>query len=157
LHSPIAEFTGQTIAKRIGLSPILRAGIGMTDGEWYEYERCRRSVFGVVRERGVPRAPGGMSWRRFGHAVSWTAVCASRSKRKGLGSQIARQHLRGAGIAQELLQDVPPICDIAQSPVFPPRHHAAEVSPVSRSLTTHSLSRSGPVPRRNGAPPRAVP
>lgn len=33
LRSPIAPFTGQTIPLRIGLSPILRAGIGLTDGE----------------------------------------------------------------------------------------------------------------------------
>ncbi|KAL7424952.1 hypothetical protein Q5752_000639 [Cryptotrichosporon argae] len=31
LQSPIAEFTGQAVPLRIGLSPILRAGIGMTD------------------------------------------------------------------------------------------------------------------------------
>lgn len=31
LHSPIAPFVGQEIAHRIGISPILRAGIGMTD------------------------------------------------------------------------------------------------------------------------------
>ncbi|ORY34889.1 uracil phosphoribosyltransferase-domain-containing protein [Naematelia encephala] len=31
LQSPISEFTGYTIPLRIGLSPILRAGIGMTD------------------------------------------------------------------------------------------------------------------------------
>ena len=33
LESPIAPFTGQAIAHRIGISPILRAGIGMTDCE----------------------------------------------------------------------------------------------------------------------------
>lgn len=33
LRSPIAPFTGQTIPLRIGLSPILRAGIGLTDGK----------------------------------------------------------------------------------------------------------------------------
>ena len=32
LQSPIAQFTGYTVPLRIGLSPILRAGIGMTDG-----------------------------------------------------------------------------------------------------------------------------
>lgn len=32
LRSPIAPFTGQTIPLRIGLSPILRAGIALTDG-----------------------------------------------------------------------------------------------------------------------------
>jgi uracil phosphoribosyltransferase len=32
LQSPIASFTGYTIPLRIGLSPILRAGISMTDG-----------------------------------------------------------------------------------------------------------------------------
>lgn len=31
LQSPIASFTGHEIAHRIGISPILRAGIGMTD------------------------------------------------------------------------------------------------------------------------------
>ncbi|BGP57342.1 hypothetical protein JCM8202v2_004983 [Rhodotorula sphaerocarpa] len=31
LKSPITEYTGKAIAPRLGLSPILRAGIGMTD------------------------------------------------------------------------------------------------------------------------------
>lgn len=35
LQSPIAPFTGYTIPLRIGLSPILRAGIGMTEGQLY--------------------------------------------------------------------------------------------------------------------------
>lgn len=33
LQSPIGPFKGYSIPLRIGLSPILRAGIGMTDGE----------------------------------------------------------------------------------------------------------------------------
>ena len=34
LQSPIAAFDGYTVPLRIGLSPILRAGIGLTEGEY---------------------------------------------------------------------------------------------------------------------------
>ena len=33
LHSPIAPYTGWKLASRIGLAPILRAGIAMTERE----------------------------------------------------------------------------------------------------------------------------
>lgn len=36
LESPIAPYTGKAVAPRIGLSPILRAGIGMTDRAWIQ-------------------------------------------------------------------------------------------------------------------------
>ncbi|KAI5474979.1 uracil phosphoribosyltransferase [Pseudohyphozyma bogoriensis] len=51
MQSPIAEFTGQEIAHRIGISPILRAGIGMTDSILDLFPSASVFYLGLFREK----------------------------------------------------------------------------------------------------------
>ncbi|KAK4703016.1 uracil phosphoribosyltransferase, partial [Phenoliferia sp. Uapishka_3] len=51
LQSPIAPFTGQAIAHRIGISPILRAGIGMTDSILDLFPTASVFYLGLFREK----------------------------------------------------------------------------------------------------------
>ncbi|KAM0753754.1 Armadillo/beta-catenin/plakoglobin [Meredithblackwellia eburnea MCA 4105] len=51
LHSPIAPFTGQAIAHRIGISPILRAGIGMCEPILDLFPTASVFYLGLFREK----------------------------------------------------------------------------------------------------------
>ncbi|GAA5858923.1 hypothetical protein JCM8547_007157 [Rhodosporidiobolus lusitaniae] len=51
LSSPIASFTGQQIAPRVGISPILRAGIGMTDAFLELLPEAQVFYLGLFREK----------------------------------------------------------------------------------------------------------
>lgn len=51
LRSPIAPFTGQTIPLRIGLSPILRAGIGLTDAALESFPEATVLHLGLFRDK----------------------------------------------------------------------------------------------------------
>lgn len=97
MHSPIAEFTGQTIAKRIGLSPILRAGIGMTDGECYEYERCRPQCVWCCEGERCIEGTWGNELEEVWSDVVLDGGLRLQVGRKEVRSEIADQHLRGAG------------------------------------------------------------
>ncbi|OCF37146.1 uracil phosphoribosyltransferase [Kwoniella heveanensis CBS 569] len=51
LQSPVASFTGQTIPLRIGLSPILRAGIGLTDAALEMFPDATVLHLGLFRDK----------------------------------------------------------------------------------------------------------
>ncbi|GAA5909966.1 hypothetical protein JCM5296_002547 [Sporobolomyces johnsonii] len=51
LQSPIAPYTGKEIAHRIGISPILRAGIGMTDSMLDLFPTASVFYLGLFREK----------------------------------------------------------------------------------------------------------
>ncbi|KAK8849575.1 uracil phosphoribosyltransferase [Kwoniella newhampshirensis] len=51
LQSPIAPFTGTTIPLRIGLSPILRAGIGLTDAALEMFPDATVLHLGLFRDK----------------------------------------------------------------------------------------------------------
>ncbi|WVF68576.1 uracil phosphoribosyltransferase [Kwoniella sp. CBS 6097] len=51
LQSPVASFTGQTILLRIGLSPILRAGIGLTDAALEMFPDATVLHLGLFRDK----------------------------------------------------------------------------------------------------------
>lgn len=51
LHSPVAPFTGKAIGTRIGLSPILRAGIGMTDAALEVFPEAAVLHLGLFRDK----------------------------------------------------------------------------------------------------------
>ncbi|KAJ9127326.1 hypothetical protein QFC24_000733 [Naganishia onofrii] len=51
LQSPIAEFSGTIISQKIGLVPILRAGIGMTDAALEHFPDARVLHLGLFREK----------------------------------------------------------------------------------------------------------
>ncbi|ORY89110.1 Armadillo/beta-catenin/plakoglobin [Leucosporidium creatinivorum] len=51
LQSPIAPFTGQAIAHRIGISPILRAGIGMAEPMLDLFPSASVFYLGLFREK----------------------------------------------------------------------------------------------------------
>ncbi|GAA5822085.1 hypothetical protein JCM3770_007012 [Rhodotorula araucariae] len=51
LQSPIAPYTGKAIAPRIGISPILRAGIGMTDSLLDLFPEASVFYLGLFREK----------------------------------------------------------------------------------------------------------
>ncbi|TNY20559.1 Armadillo/beta-catenin/plakoglobin [Rhodotorula diobovata] len=51
LKSPIAPFTGKAIAPRVGLTPILRAGIGMTDPMLDLFPEASVFYLGLFREK----------------------------------------------------------------------------------------------------------
>nr|ODN91121.1 uracil phosphoribosyltransferase [Cryptococcus depauperatus CBS 7841]ODN95573.1 uracil phosphoribosyltransferase [Cryptococcus depauperatus CBS 7855] len=51
LRSSIASFTGQTIPLRIGLSPILRAGFGMTDAALESFPDATVLHLGLFRDK----------------------------------------------------------------------------------------------------------
>ncbi|KGB77968.3 hypothetical protein CNBG_4055 [Cryptococcus deuterogattii R265] len=51
LRSPIAPFTGQTIPLRIGLSPILRAGIALTDAALESFPEATVLHLGLFRDK----------------------------------------------------------------------------------------------------------
>ncbi|GAA5920379.1 hypothetical protein JCM21900_003327 [Sporobolomyces salmonicolor] len=51
LQSPIATYTGKEIAHRIGISPILRAGIGMTDSMLDLFPTASVFYLGLFREK----------------------------------------------------------------------------------------------------------
>ncbi|GAA5964711.1 hypothetical protein JCM8115_005702 [Rhodotorula mucilaginosa] len=51
LKSPITEFTGKAIAPKIGLSPILRAGIGMTEPILDLFPEASVFYLGLFREK----------------------------------------------------------------------------------------------------------
>ncbi|KAG8744875.1 hypothetical protein FRC10_009245 [Ceratobasidium sp. 414] len=50
-NTPVAEFTGSTIAPRIGITPILRAGLGMTDAMLSLFPNARVYHIGLFREK----------------------------------------------------------------------------------------------------------
>jgi len=50
-HSPVASFTGTKIAPSIGLLPILRAGLGMTDALLSLFPESRVYHLGLFREK----------------------------------------------------------------------------------------------------------
>ncbi|KDQ06239.1 hypothetical protein BOTBODRAFT_60694 [Botryobasidium botryosum FD-172 SS1] len=50
-QSPVAAYTGKTIKPRIGLAPILRAGIGMTDAMLALYQDASVYHLGLFREK----------------------------------------------------------------------------------------------------------
>ncbi|GAA5940728.1 uracil phosphoribosyltransferase [Sporobolomyces koalae] len=51
LQSPVAPYTGQELAHRIGVSPILRAGIGMTEALLDLFPAASVHYLGLYRER----------------------------------------------------------------------------------------------------------
>jgi uracil phosphoribosyltransferase len=51
LRSPVASFTGKAIGTRIGLSPILRAGIGMTDAALEVFPEATVLHLGLFRDK----------------------------------------------------------------------------------------------------------
>lgn len=51
LQSPISSFTGYTVPLRIGLSPILRAGIGMTDAALELFPDATVLHLGLFRDK----------------------------------------------------------------------------------------------------------
>ncbi|GAA5822728.1 hypothetical protein JCM5353_000645 [Sporobolomyces roseus] len=51
LESPVASFTGKTLSHRIGLSPILRAGIGMTEPMLDLFPEASVHYLGLFREK----------------------------------------------------------------------------------------------------------
>ncbi|CAD6589937.1 MAG: hypothetical protein TREMPRED_005578 [Tremellales sp. Tagirdzhanova-0007] len=51
LESPIAAFTGHTVPLRIGLSPILRAGLGMTDAALDLFPEASVLHLGLFRDK----------------------------------------------------------------------------------------------------------
>ncbi|GAA5842255.1 hypothetical protein JCM8208_005071 [Rhodotorula glutinis] len=51
LKSPIASYTGKAIAPRVGLTPILRAGIGMTDPMLDLFPDASVFYLGLFREK----------------------------------------------------------------------------------------------------------
>ncbi|GAA6006568.1 uncharacterized protein JCM10292_005991 [Rhodotorula paludigena] len=51
LESPIAPYTGKAVAPRVGLSPILRAGIGMTDPFLDLFPEASVFYLGLFREK----------------------------------------------------------------------------------------------------------
>ncbi|KAJ6509908.1 armadillo/beta-catenin/plakoglobin [Mycena vitilis] len=50
-HSPVAPFTGSSIKPRIGLTPILRAGLGMTDALLTLFPEAPIYHLGLFREK----------------------------------------------------------------------------------------------------------
>jgi hypothetical protein len=54
LNSPVAAYTGKAIAPKVGISPILRAGIGMT-------ERASPSPSPILRQ--LERVKDRRSWK----------------------------------------------------------------------------------------------
>ncbi|WVQ79386.1 uracil phosphoribosyltransferase [Cryptococcus sp. DSM 104549] len=56
LQSPIAAFTGHTIPLRIGLSPILRAGIGLTDAALDMFPDATVLHLGLFRDKATLQA-----------------------------------------------------------------------------------------------------
>lgn len=46
-----AEFTGKAIAPRVGLTPILRAGLGMTDAMLSLFPSAQTYHIGLFREK----------------------------------------------------------------------------------------------------------
>ncbi|BGP18715.1 hypothetical protein JCM10213_009193 [Rhodosporidiobolus nylandii] len=56
VESPMASFTGKDIAPRVGISPILRAGIGMTDAFLELFPAGQVFYLGLYREK-VSLAP----------------------------------------------------------------------------------------------------
>ncbi|KAG8695248.1 hypothetical protein FRC08_007947 [Ceratobasidium sp. 394] len=50
-NTPVSEFTGSTIAPRIGITPILRAGLGMTDAMLSLFPDARVYHIGLFREK----------------------------------------------------------------------------------------------------------
>ncbi|KAG0149481.1 hypothetical protein CROQUDRAFT_653557 [Cronartium quercuum f. sp. fusiforme G11] len=51
LHSPLAPYTGNCLTDRIGLSPILRAGMGMTDAFLDLFPEASVFFLGLFREK----------------------------------------------------------------------------------------------------------
>ncbi|SGY62183.1 BQ5605_C007g04661 [Microbotryum silenes-dioicae] len=51
LSSPVARFEGHEIAAKIGISPILRAGIGMTDALLFLFPTAQVFYLGLFREK----------------------------------------------------------------------------------------------------------
>ncbi|CAK9781272.1 PRTase-like protein [Cutaneotrichosporon oleaginosum] len=56
LRSPVAAFTGKAIGTRIGLSPILRAGIGMTDAALEVFPEATVLHLGLFRDKATLQA-----------------------------------------------------------------------------------------------------
>ncbi|KAG9097689.1 hypothetical protein FRC07_010744 [Ceratobasidium sp. 392] len=50
-NTPVSEFTGSTIAPRIGITPILRAGLGMTDAMLSLFPNAPVYHIGLFREK----------------------------------------------------------------------------------------------------------
>ncbi|GAA5823919.1 hypothetical protein JCM11251_003346 [Rhodosporidiobolus azoricus] len=51
LQSPISPYTGKALAPKVGLSPILRAGIGMNDGFLDLFPEAQVFYLGLFREK----------------------------------------------------------------------------------------------------------
>ncbi|BEI92853.1 uncharacterized protein CcaverHIS019_0504810 [Cutaneotrichosporon cavernicola] len=117
LRSPIAAFTGKAIGTRIGLSPVLRAGIGMTDAALDVFPEATVLHLGLFRDKTslqaieyyskLPRVPtadlvyvldplvatGGTAVAAIGMLTEWGLAPSQIKLVSVLGSKVGVEHV----------------------------------------------------------------